>query len=140
VEERLTKAGFESYLPLQTKLKQWSDRKKKVKVPVLPSMILVHIENVKRDTVFNRANAVRYLYWLGQPAIVTPEEVEGLKSLTENSEFENQGLQKLKRGKKLDMTALGFDQIQGTVTYVNANECWVVLENLGYIVKFKNHN
>jgi hypothetical protein len=38
-------------------------------------MILVHIENEKRGLVFNRKNAVRYLYWLGEPAKVTSQEV-----------------------------------------------------------------
>jgi hypothetical protein len=75
-------------------LKVWSDRKKKVETPLLPSMILVYIENQKRELVFNRKNAIRYLYWLGQPAKVTPREVKGLKSLLDDSQFEHHGLQK----------------------------------------------
>lgn len=135
--DQLLEDGIEAYCPTQIEVKQWSDRKKKVESPLLPSMILVQIPSEERERVFNRTHAVRYLYWLGKPAQVTPEEVECLRSMTEDSQFESQGLKKLNPGEKLDMTALGFEQIQGTVKYVNEKECWIVLENLGYIVKFK---
>lgn len=137
--EQLREDGIESYCPTQIKVKQWSDRKKKIEIPILPSMILVNIKDDERDKVFNRRHAVRYLYWLGQPAKVTSEEVESLRSMLEDSQFESQGLEKLKPGEKLDMTALGFEHIQGTVKFVTAQECWIVLENLGYVVKFKRN-
>ncbi|MBZ9627098.1 UpxY family transcription antiterminator [Psychroflexus sp. CAK57W] len=135
--EQLIQDGIEAYCPTQVEIKQWSDRKKKVETPVLPSMILVNIPDQERHQVFNRTHALRYLYWLGKPATVTSEEVESLRSITEDSQFESQELQSLKPGEKLDMTAMGFEQIQGTVKYVNAKECWIVLENVGYVVKFK---
>ncbi|MFO7744438.1 MAG: UpxY family transcription antiterminator [Psychroflexus sp.] len=137
--EQLREDGIESYCPTQIKVKQWSDRKKKIEIPILPSMILVNIKDDERDKVFKRRHAVRYLYWLGQPAKVTSEEVESLRSMLEDSQFESQGLKKLKPGEKLDMTALGFEHIQGTVKFVTAQECWIVLENLGYVVKFKRN-
>jgi Holliday junction resolvasome RuvABC DNA-binding subunit len=43
----------------------------------------------------------------------------------------------LRPGQKLDMTELGFENIEGTVQYVNKKECWVVLQGIGYVVKFK---
>ena len=135
--QQLTEDGIEAYCPTKVEIKQWSDRKKKVETPLLPSMILVHIQNTKRNKVFLRENAVRYLYWLGKPAEVTSEEVESLRSMVEDSQFKSQGLEKLKPGEKLDMSALGFKNIEGTVKFVNTNECWIVLENSGFIVKFK---
>ncbi|SDG46776.1 UpxY family transcription antiterminator [Psychroflexus sediminis] len=135
--EQLLQDGIEAYCPVQVEIKQWSDRKKKIESPLLPSMILVNIDEDKRDRVFDRKHAVRYLYWLGEPAKVTSEEVESLRSMAEDSQFESQGLEKLKPGEKLDMTALGFEHIQGTVKFVNTQECWIVLENIGYVVRFK---
>jgi transcription antitermination factor NusG len=135
--EQLLDDGIQAYCPSKVEIKQWSDRKKKVETPLLPSMILVNIKDGERDRVFNRKHAVRYLYWLGKPARVTSEEVESLRSMIEDSQFESRGLQKLKPGEKLDMTALGFEHVQGTVKFVNAQECWIVLENLGYVVKFR---
>jgi hypothetical protein len=37
VNERLLEEGFETYLPLQKVIRQWSDRKKKVEVPLFNS-------------------------------------------------------------------------------------------------------
>jgi transcription antitermination factor NusG len=129
--------GIEAYCPTKIEVRQWSDRKKKIETPLLPSMILVKLPNQERQRVFNRNHAVRYLYWLGEPAQVSPEEVEALRSMAEDSKFESHGLKQLSPGQKLDMTALGFEQMEGTVKYVNAKECWIVLEKLGYVVKFK---
>lgn len=137
--QQLMDDGIETYCPTKTEIKQWSDRKKKVETPVLPSMVLVHIEKNKRNMVFNRTHAVRYLFWQGKPAIVTQEEVDSLKSVTQDSTFKNHGLDRLHPGQKLDMTKLGFEKIEGTVTYVSANQCWVILENLGFVVKFKKN-
>lgn len=136
---QLCNDGIEAYCPTQTVVRQWSDRKKKVEVPLLPSMILVNISEQDRQKVFQRTNALRYMHWLGKPAIVTSEEVESLRAVVEDSKFKSHGLEKLKPGEKLDMTSLGFKQIQGTVKFVNEQECWIVLEKFGYIVKFKKN-
>ena len=44
----LAKAGIETYVPVQTQMKQWSDRKKKVDVVVIPMVLFANIapENV----------------------------------------------------------------------------------------------
>ena len=34
--ERMTAEGYKVYLPLQTTIKQWSDRKKKIEIPLIP--------------------------------------------------------------------------------------------------------
>lgn len=41
VAEALSLKGFENYLPLQTTIKQWSDRKKKVQEPLFKSYIFI---------------------------------------------------------------------------------------------------
>jgi hypothetical protein len=41
VSEQLTKMGITNYCPLITKVKQWSDRKKKVEEPLFTSYVFV---------------------------------------------------------------------------------------------------
>lgn len=137
--EQLRSDGIEAYCPTQKVMRQWSDRKKKIEVPLLPSMVLVHVDDDERHEVFQRQNALRYLFWSGKPAEVTAEEVESLRGIAEDSSYENLGLEKLKPGEKLDMTKMGFKNLEGTVKFVNERECWIVLENLGYVVKFKRN-
>jgi hypothetical protein len=43
VAEQLTKMGIECYCPLITQVRQWSDRKKKVVVPLFNSYVFVQV-------------------------------------------------------------------------------------------------
>ena len=55
VEERLLSFGIEAYCPTRKEIRLWSDRKKKVDAPVLPSMVLVKLDEKKVNDVFNVA-------------------------------------------------------------------------------------
>jgi transcription antitermination factor NusG len=81
VADRLLKLGVEVYCPLVTQIKQWSDRKKKVEVPLLPSYVFVKLEESNRDIVFQVSGVVRYLFWLGKPAIIRNEEIQHLNQV-----------------------------------------------------------
>ena len=62
VEERLNNFGIEAYCPVKQQIKQWSDRKKKILVPVLPSMVLVNIDEKERNKVFDILQDLQSLY------------------------------------------------------------------------------
>lgn len=80
VAENLVALGIEAYCPLVTTIKQWSDRKKKVESPLIPSYVFVKIEESNRKDVFQVAGVVQYVFWLGKPAIIKPQEIEVLKT------------------------------------------------------------
>ena len=50
VGERLTKLGVENYVPTQTEIRQWSDRKKKVERVVIPMVVFVHTDEKTERT------------------------------------------------------------------------------------------
>ena len=52
VLERLTDLGIEAYTPTKIEVRKWSDRKKKVTVCLLPSMILVCLVENEVSKVF----------------------------------------------------------------------------------------
>lgn len=79
VAENLAALGIEVYCPLVTTIKQWSDRKKKVESPLIPSYVFVKIEEANRKDVFQVAGVVQYVFWLGKPAKIQPHEIEALK-------------------------------------------------------------
>ena len=64
---------------LVLKLRFWSDRKKRIEVPVLPSMVLVNIDDNEINKVFKCSSVVRYMFWLGKRAIVKQSEIDILK-------------------------------------------------------------
>lgn len=80
--QRLQERGIEAYVPLRRTLKQWSDRKKFVEEPMIPSYAFVRINAVQYDTVLNTPGAVRYIWFGGKPATIPDVQIESLKILT----------------------------------------------------------
>jgi transcription antitermination factor NusG len=79
VAEKLEALGIETYCPMVTTIKQWSDRKKKTQTPLLPSYVFVKMEDSNRKQVFLVSGVVQFVFWLGKPAIIRPQEIEALK-------------------------------------------------------------
>ena len=67
VEEQLLKMGVETFCPKVSVVKQWSDRKKRVSQPLIPSYVFLKIKEQERDLVFSVSGVVRYLFFLGKP-------------------------------------------------------------------------
>ena len=135
VEERLNNFGIEAYCPVKQQVKQWSDRKKKILVPVLPSMVLVNIDEKERNKVFDIPGVIRYMFWLGKHAIVKEEEVDSLKILLTQNNILSQDTVALKVGENIDVP--GFENQSGIIKNISTNKIWVVLKNLGYVIKLK---
>jgi transcriptional antiterminator RfaH len=135
VEERLYNFGIEAYCPVKQEVKQWSDRKKKILVPVLPSMVLVNIDEKERNKVFDIPGVVRYMFWLKKHAIVKDDEVVSLKSLLSQNNIISQNTETLKVGENINVP--GFENQSGIIKKISNNQIWVVLKKLGYVIKLK---
>ena len=81
VKDRLKAIGVEVCCPTRVEKRQWSDRVKKVEVPLLPSMVLVFLEVKDRELIFSVPGVVRYLFYLGKPAVVPKKEVDALNEI-----------------------------------------------------------
>jgi transcription termination/antitermination protein NusG len=81
VRERLEAAGHEVFLPLREVLRQWSDRKKKVREPLFPGYLFVLVDERGRLDVLQDEAVVRCVAFGGQPALVTKEEITHLQAL-----------------------------------------------------------
>ena len=86
VFERLEKAGYKSFLPLITELRQWSDRKKKVKVPLISSYVFVNIKEKDLVAIYTVPGVAGVLKYLGLPAKITEVEINNLKIVANNRE------------------------------------------------------
>ena len=136
VEERLKNIGIEAYCPVRTEVKFWSDRKKSILVPVLPSMVLVKIEKNKRNQVFDIPGVVRYMFWLKKHAVVRDSEVDSLKLLLESNNIIEQNVTSYNVGDEIKISSLK-DQL-GIIKKISNNQIWVVLKQLGYVIKLKS--
>ena len=134
VTERLTRIGVEVYTPTKIEVRQWSDRKKKVSIPLLPSMVLVKLLAKEVDVVFNVPGAVRFLFEHGKRASVSNEEVLAMKSY----------LQMLveKESKTLavgDLVKVPLLEQEAILLSVKGKNCLAQLKKLGAIVSFQLH-
>lgn len=135
VEERLKNIGIEAYCPVRTEVKFWSDRKKSILVPVLPSMVLVKIEKNKRNQVFDIPGVVRYMFWLKKHAVVRDNEVDSLKLLLKSNNIIEQNVASYNVGDEIKISSL--EDQPGIIKKVSKNQIWVVLKQLGYVIKLK---
>ena len=135
VETRLLQIGIKAYCPTRIERRQWSDRIKKVETPLLPSMILVNLADKEREIVFDVPGVSRYLFWMGKAAEVSEQEIEVLNEMRDN-QANIIAVEQLKEGSEIDITNLGSETKKGVVKKISGNHCWVVLKNLGYVVKF----
>lgn len=79
--ERLDSMDFTNYLPLQTTIKQWSDRKKKIEVPLIPGVLFVCCDEKALIRLYDIQGVHSILKLSGQFAIVREEEIRNLKLL-----------------------------------------------------------
>jgi transcriptional antiterminator RfaH len=135
VAERLNQIGVVCYCPLITKVSQWSDRKKVIEVPLFNSYIFVQIEEKDRNQIFQVAGAVRYLFWLGKPAVVKDLEIESIRNwLSLPEEFEIT-LDQWKPGDKIILESGPFVSQSAIIQEVKKNHYILLLESLGCVLK-----
>ena len=133
VEEKLLAYGIEAYCPTRKEIRLWSDRRKKVDVPLLPSMVLVRIDEKNVNDVFNIKGVIRYMFWLGQRAIVRQNEIDILRKLLKTNKILNKEVVKFNPGDRINIE--GLNNQDGIIDKISNKTAWVFLEGLGYKIK-----
>ena len=136
VEQTLQNIGIRAYCPVYKQVKQYSDRKKKVLKPLLRSYVLVKINDKDRDKVFSVPGVVRYLFWLGKPAIVREEEIELMKNNLSGI-YESITVSDLKKGDAYDIKEGPLKGQVGKVVDFFKNKIKLELPSLGMLVTLK---
>jgi transcription antitermination factor NusG len=137
VAEQLNKLGVDCYCPIVTQVRQWSDRKKKVEVPLFNSYVFVQLEEGKRDIVFGCTGVVRYLFWLGKPAKVRDEEIKIIKEWLSVADPLSVSVACLQIGDAIALSSGPFLDQKAIVQEVTNTHYVLVLESLGCVLKMK---
>ena len=132
VSQRLSVLGIENYTPTRMEIRQWSDRKKKIALALLPSMVLVNLNEKEVNKVFEVAGVVRYLFENQKRAEVSNEEVCAMKYYLDNSYHSNK--KELAVGETVKVPLL---EEEATVIAVKGKNCFAQLKKLGAIVSFQ---
>lgn len=88
ISQQLTKMGVENYLPIQTRIHQWSDRRKKIDHIVIPMVVFVHVTPQERNQILTLSSVIRYMVLHGEstPAVIPDEQMERFKFMLDYSE------------------------------------------------------
>lgn len=136
VEEELLSIGINAYCPTRSETRYWSDRKKRIETPVLPSMVLVEIDDKDFNKVFESSAVLRYMFWLGKRATVSQSEIDIMKKyLRGNFNLIESKLSNMKAGDNFSLPT--FNNENGIVNRISNNNIWIYLNSCGVSVKLK---
>ena len=84
---RLAAIGIECYLPVQSEIRQWSDRRKRVDCLVIPMMIFVHVTPQERPLPLSLQAVSRYMVLRGEstPAVIPDEQMDRFRFMLDYS-------------------------------------------------------
>ena len=130
VAERLADQQLEVYCPTQTVLRQWSDRKKKVRVAVFPSYVFVRYghEN-ERLKILQTPGVVAFVRHLGSDAKIRPKEIEAIQQLL--GEYDEVQVEAFEKGDKVQIQHGGMKGQEGKVIQTQKDKLIVYIESLG---------
>ena len=133
----LRKKHIEVFCPTRTEIRQWSDRKKKVEHPLFKSYVFVKLLEKDRNRVFEVPNVVRYLFWLGKPAIVRDEEIKVIKEWIKDDSIDELSLSQYSAGDEIVIKKGVLRNQKAIIQHVDRKYMRLVLKNLGIIVQAK---
>jgi len=133
VEERLRNSGFEVFLPIQTIVKQWSDRKKKVSIPLISSTLFIHSFESELKLIYNTPGLHSVLSYQGKPAIVRDFEINNLRVLlNQETELDVDSTSNFEKGDLVEVVKGPFQGLIATSVEVNRSHKLIVeIESLG---------
>ncbi len=110
--------GFNFYLPLIKKLKQWSDRRKWVEEPLFRSYIFVNIIDDDYYNVLNTNGVVRYVTFGGKAVPIPEAQIEAIRYFIEDKDPENIDESHWTEGKKVEVLAGSMAGLRGELVEV----------------------
>ena len=136
VAGQLSDMGITNYCPTITLVKQYSDRKKKVTKPLLSSYVMVELEQNQRQKVFSCSGIVRYLFFLGKPAVVPASEINLMQDHL-NGVYNDSKVTILSVGDSHTITQGPFSGVTGKVVETNNTKVKLELASLGMQITLK---
>jgi transcription antitermination factor NusG len=124
---------IETFLPLQRKLRQWSDRKKWVETPLISGYLFVQASRKEYDLILQSNYVVSYVRFEGKAAIIPDAQIEYLKLMLKQDSSEIEiTREKLKPGQMIEVVAGPLIGLKGKLQKTKGkNKVAIELEQLG---------
>lgn len=132
----LEKFGFEVFLPTVKIMRQWSDRKKKVEVPLFNSYIFVKEEENRIHDVLNIPGVTWSIRHNGKPAYLREEELEMIKRIIGSGyAVEAEGYDELEKGDEVEIIDGPLKGFKGVIDKSVEQNFRVIIPSIGQAVK-----
>ena len=109
----LVDQGIEGYLPLIKTMRQWSDRKKMVEVPLFSSYVFVHINRSSYDQVLQTHGVVKYIAFEGKAATIPSDQIDNLKIIIDSNDKVETTWESRRKGDQVIVIAAMFGIVCG---------------------------
>lgn len=138
---RLGKVGYETYIPTQQEVHQWSDRKKKVDRLIMPMVVFVRATVREEEWLRDQSYIYKLLALPGsdedKKRFATPipdNQIERLKFLIEKAETEVTFVSNYKVGDSIRVISGPLQGLEGVVSEADKNSSIVgiQIDGLGY--------
>ncbi len=138
VQENLNRAGFKVFLPTQVVYRQWSDRKKKVELPLFSSYIFVREHESQIQEIVKIPGVSWNIRHNGKPAVLRDSEFEMINRFIQSGYFlEAQAIDDLEVGDEVEVIDGPLRGAAGMLTAEDESKFAVLLDSLGHGIKVK---
>ena len=123
---------IESFLPLVTKIKQWSDRKKKVEEPLFRSYIFVHITLKDYYNVLQVPGVVKFITFEKQAIPVPENQIAAIKEYISDNDFHKIDYEDIKEGELVRVKTGQMKDLVGRFVKINGKHRIIInIETIG---------
>lgn len=128
VEEELTHKGIKVYLPKNMEVRQWSDRKKKIQVPLFRSYIFIRCTEHEIPSLLQwTPNLVTYVKYNGKPAVIREEEIDAIERFLKTGlKVKAENETRLEPGDHIKIMGGPLEGIEGEVIHEKNNYLFIV--------------
>ena len=131
VHSALLNKDIESFLPLKTVIRQWSDRKKKVEVPLFRGYVFIQID-IRKDkfNILNTDGVVKFISLGKNPSRIPDEQIHWVHMMVEKSDTV-QNEKEIPVGQKVRVTVGPFKGVEGVAMRAgNQSRLVIVIESI----------
>jgi transcription antitermination factor NusG len=132
ITEALEKKGVVHYCPYYESIRQWSDRRKKIYVPLFSSYMFVRLEDYSEEKmkILTVPGVSKFLWFDNKPCIIKSEEINEIKNFLLNYRGIKPEIHLLP-GQMATINKGVFSNHSGQVKFTQGNKAYLMLTSLG---------
>lgn len=119
---KLIDTDIEAFLPLQIKYRQWSDRKKRIKVPLISSYVFVYINASEFSKIYRTHGFVKFITFEGKHIAIPQNQIDNLKLLSDNEVDLEISTEEFSKGDNVEVIAGSLIGLKGELIKINGKK------------------